>query len=427
MGKISIKAGLIILWASIVIVVFVIEEKFRKPPVEKGDSTSIENYAVQKLNDALANRNLGSVAMALIQNGQIKAEYGLGVGNIQTNSSVKTNETLYLLSSLSKVVTAWGVMKLVQDGKLLLDEPVLPHLTRWRFPGSELYRDKVTARHLLSHTAGFVDGYGHGGFLPGQEVQTIDESLILPKDANKGEAHAAIIVFEPGTAMSYSSAGYAVLQLLIEEVSGQSFNDYMKESVLEPLGMTKSDFDLDAVIDEGREEELATNYDLEMKPHSYRRYANMAGVSLLSTAHDLAQLVMAYYNENPLLSKESLKEFSTPQPGTSFSWGLGHTLYGTNGVGGYVIGHGGGAFPALGAEMRLNPATGNGIVIVASGTQNLISEIGDVWTYWETGHRTFDIRNVVRKRLVHALAAIFIGTLAIVFWKKPGFLIRKIN
>ena len=114
--------------------------------------------------------------------------------------------------------------------------------------------------------------------------------------------------------------------------------------------------------------------------------------------------------------------FSTPQPGTSFSWGLGHTLYAENRVGGYIVGHGGGAFPASGAEMRLNPATGNGIVIVACGSKNLISEIGEVWTYWETGNRIFDIRNVLRKRWVHSLVIIFVGILVIVFWQgRRGF------
>jgi CubicO group peptidase (beta-lactamase class C family) len=143
----------------------------------------------------------------------------------------------------------------------------------------------------------------------------------------------------------------------------------------------------------------------------------MAGVSLRSTAHDLAQLVTAYYNPNPVLSKESVMEMLSPQPGTWLSWSLGHTLYGENNAGGYIAGHGGGAFPASGAEMRFNPQTGNGIVILASGTQGLISEIADVWTYWETGRKLFDVRNVVRKRALHALVAIVLGIAAIILWR----------
>lgn len=413
MRRTALTIGWIIAWVVIVTVFFIAEEILNKPPVKRGDQASFQKYVVQKFDDAIAQKKLGSAAIAIIQNGRIITEQGFGVGNSETNAAVDTQETLYLLSSLSKAVTAWGLMKMVQDRKLTLDEPVLPHLKRWQFPGSEAYRDKVTARQLLNHTAGFVDGYGHGGFLPGEKLQSIEELLTLPSDANIGKPHAAVIVREPGTVMSYSSAGYAVLQLLIEEISGKQFNEYMTETILKPLGMIRSTFSLDTVLAQGRKANLASNYDLNMKSHPHRNYANMAGVSLRSTAHDLAQLVMAYHNANPVLTKESLKQFGIPQPGTSFTWGLGHTLYAESYKGNYVIGHGGGAFPASGAEMRVNPATGNGIVILASGTQGLITEVADTWTYWETGKKSFDIRNVVRKRTIPATVAIAIGVLAI--------------
>lgn len=414
MRKPAITTAWIFLWAALVIAFFISWEILKKPPVVKGDLVSIENYVVHRLKNAQADKKLGSAALVLVQNGRIITEQGFGVAHFETNTPVNTEETLYLLSSLSKAVTAWGIMKLVQEKKIGLDEPVLPFLTRWQFPGSENYRQRVTVRHLLNHTAGFEDNYGHGGFLPGEELQTIEESLTFPKDVNMGQPHAALIVREPGTVMSYSSAGYAVLQLLIEEISGQAFNDYMQEKVFLPLKMTKSCYSLDSILAQGRKHHLASNYDLNLKTYPHRRYTNMAGVSLRSTAHDLAQLLRAYYNTNAVLTKESIKEFGTPQPGTSLTWGLGHTLYGENNSGGYVFGHGGGAFPASGAEMRVNPATGNGIVLLASGTQGLITEISDVWTYWETGNKSFDIRNVVNKWLTHAIIAIIFGALVIV-------------
>jgi CubicO group peptidase (beta-lactamase class C family) len=416
MRKATLTTGLFLLWSFIVVGFFIAEEKLKKPPVHRGSAASIEGYMAQRLRDAVTQRRLGCATMALVQNGKIVAEHGFGIANPETKAPAKTNQTLFLLSSLSKAVTAWGIMKLVQDGKLSLDEPVMQHLKRWRFPGSETYRDKVTARQLLCHTAGLADGYGHSGFLPGEKIQSIEESLNLPKDANTGTGHAAVIVTEPGTVMSYSSAGYAVLQLLIEEITGKPFQTYMREAILLPLGMKQSDYDVDAVIAAGRQLDLAPNYDLALQPNPHRRYTNMAGVSLRSTAHDLAQLVTAYHNENPVLTKETLQQMATPQPGTSQSWGLGHTLYTENNAGGYVIGHGGGAFPASGAEMRLNPATGDGMVLLATGTQGLISELSDAWTYWETGKKAFDIRNIVHKRLVHALAAIVLGATAIIIW-----------
>lgn len=178
----------------------------------------------------------------------------------------------------------------------------------------------------------------------------IEESLTFPKDANQGKPKAAIISVEPGTDMAYSSAGYGVLQLLIEEITHRSFNDFMTEAVLHPLGMFKSGYDLDTIIAAGREHNLAANYDMGLKTYPHRRYTNLAGVALRSTAHDLALLASAYYNENPVLTKESMKHFSMPQPATAETWGLGHTLYGKNDSGAFLLGHGGGAFPASGAS-----------------------------------------------------------------------------
>jgi len=248
-------------------------------------------------------------------------------------------------------------MKLVEEGRLSLDEPVLRHLKRWRFPGSEAYRGKVTVRHLLSHTAGLDDGLGYGGFLPGEAIQTLEESLSLTKDSTVGEPRAVRVAREPGKDMSYSGGGYTILQLLIEEVTNRPFADFMKEAVLQPLGMTKASFDLEAIASEGRSQDLATSYDRELKRHPTRRYTATAAVSLYATPQDVAQFARAYSRENPVLSQETLKQMMMPQPGTSGSWGLGQTLFVANEAGDHVVGHDGGTLPAWGAIMRVNPAT----------------------------------------------------------------------
>ena len=311
----------------------------RAPAVPRGDLAAIENHLVQKLSDAAANKKLGSAALVLVQGDKIAAEHGFGVANAETQAPVKSDQTLYLLASVSKAVTAWGVMKLVEEGTLGLDEPVMRHLKRWRFPGSDAHRDKVTIRHLLSHTAGLDDGLGYGGFLPGEPIQTLEESLTLTKDSTVGEPRGVTVAREPGTGMAYSGGGYTVLQLLIEEVTHRPFADYMKEAVLQPLGMTKASFDLDAIASEGRARDLATSFDTELKPHPHRRYTATAAVSLYATPQDMAQFVLAYTGENPVLRQETLKQMMTPQPGTAATWGLGQTLFVENDAGGHVVGH----------------------------------------------------------------------------------------
>jgi CubicO group peptidase (beta-lactamase class C family) len=153
--KILVTTGLILLWTLAVIAVVLAEAMwFAHPAVQRGDVASIEKHLVQKLSEAAVNRKLGSAALVLVQGGKIVAEHGFGVAKAETQASVQTDQTLFILGSVSKAVTAWGVMKLVEEGKLGLDEPVMRHLKRWRFPGSEAWRDNVTARHLQALTTG---------------------------------------------------------------------------------------------------------------------------------------------------------------------------------------------------------------------------------------------------------------------------------
>ncbi|HYG04498.1 MAG TPA: serine hydrolase domain-containing protein [Chryseosolibacter sp.] len=408
--------SLLFLWIILITAIFVIEQKYRHPDVTPGDFHSLEQYLEAQFNQAYKTKNLGCGGFAVIDRGKIRLERGFGIAN-HINARVDVDSTLFLLSSLSKAVTAWGVIKLVEEQCIKsLDEPIFRYLQRWSFPGKDTLAKYITSRHLLSHTAGFVDGYGHSGVESENDLQSIEESLSGPNDANQGASHPATAVFRPGTEMSYSSAGYGVLQLLIEEKTGKPFHAYMRDNVLLPLGMRQSTYRLEDVVRENRSAHLAAQYDLEMKPHPHRYYANMAGVSLRASIHDLA-LFAAAYSSNAILSQKSIEEFYTPQPGTSMTWGLGHTLYMENSENKFVFGHGGGAFPASGSEMRINPTTGNAIVLVATGSQNFISPLADDWLYWETGKSTFDIRNVIRRRGLAGALIMLGGCIGIVLWQ----------
>lgn len=417
--KMLVTMGLILLWAVAVIAVVLAEAVwFAHPSVNRGNLASIEDHLVEKLGDAAINKRIGSAALVLVQDGEIAAEHGFGVANAETQAPVKSDQTLYKVASVSKAVTAWGVMKLVEDGKLNLDEPVMRHLKRWRFPGSESYRDKVTVSHLLSHTAGLDDGLGYGGFLPGEPVQTLEESLTLTRDSTVGEPRAVTVTREPGQGMAYSSGGYTVLQLLIEEVTNRPFADYMKEAVFEPLGMTKASFDLDATAIEDRTKHLATSYDRDLIPRAHRRYTATAAASLYATPEDMARFILAFTRENPVLRQETLKQMMLPQPGTGGTWGLGLTIYVANDAGGYVVGHDGGSLPAWGAMMRVNPATGNGFALMVSGGRGAVNQLGHDWVYWETGNVTFEARRqIVYNRLVPASVVIVLGAISLVLWK----------
>ncbi|WP_316431700.1 serine hydrolase domain-containing protein [Leptolyngbya sp. NK1-12] len=412
--KIFTTIGWIVLWAVAVIAIVIVEVFWiARPAVPRGDLVTIENYLIQKLSQP-GKPKLGSATLILIQNGEIVAAHPFGIANAEKKSPVEIDQTLYQMASVSKMVTAWGIMKLVEDGTLALDKPANQYLKRWKFPVSQ-YSDKVTIRHLLSHTGGLDDLFGYAGFLPGESIQSLEESLTLTKDSTSGKSRGVTVAREPGQNWLYSGGGYTVLQLLIEEVTQQSFSDYMEKAILKPLGMEKSSFDWEAIAASDRIDELATSFDEELQPSPHRRYTATAAASLYATPQDMARFVQAYSRTNLVLKQETLKQMMQPQPGAHQDWGLGHTLYVANGIDEYAVGHDGGNLPALGHTVRVNPATGNGIVLLISGNLELASQLGDDWVYWETGKLPMNAKlRILGNRLVPALVGIGLGALAIV-------------
>lgn len=414
--------GLIVGW--MVLVVAVVGARaywFAAPDVQRGDLRSIEAHLVARLADAVAAERIGAGALVLLAEGEIVAEHGFGMVDAVTRRRVEPEDTLFQVASVSKAVAAWGVMRLVEEGRLALDEPVAPRLRRWRLAGKEPWTRRVTVRHLLSHTAGLDDGFGYGGFGPGEPVQTLEESLTMTRDSTVGAARGVRVAREPGTAMAYSGAGYAILQLLVEGVAGRPFEEYMQEAVLEPLGMTRSSFDLDVVVRNGWAGSLAPAFDHELQVQPHRRYTAKAAVSLLATPRDVARFAQALLRQNPVLRRETVERMLEPQPGTEGSWGLGLTLFTTDHAGGRVVGHSGGTYPAWGAMTRVNPASGNGMVLMVSGGRGALDRLPHDWVYWETGVILAEARReLLYDQAPGGLAAITLGAVAIAVLRSRG-------
>ena len=147
---------------------------WRQPLAPSGEPGAFADAAVRKLD---RNRR-GNVVFVLIQGGRPVREYAASIG------PPVDRDTLFQVASLSKWVSAWGVMTLVEAGKLDLDQPVATYLRRWNLPKSEFDNDTVTVRRLLSHTAGLTDGLGYSGFAPGVAVQSLEDSLTRASDAS---------------------------------------------------------------------------------------------------------------------------------------------------------------------------------------------------------------------------------------------------
>lgn len=362
----------IFVWA--VLVFFAVDEGWTRRPLASSEDPAAFLTAVEAEVEAA---QPGSFSLILIENGS-------SVGEIHRGARVD-RDSVYQTASLSKWLTAWGVMALVEEGAIELDAPVETYLTRWRLPESEFDTSGVTVRRLLSHTAGLVDGLGYDGFDDPGDVQTLEQSLTRAADASPGKDGVVRVGAEPGAGWAYSGGGYTLLQLLIEEVSGQTFSAFMDARVFTPMGLERTSFD----YDEAKAWGFAANHTAEGAVTPYRRYTAAGATSLFTTAADMARFIQTQVSEDAraALSGDTLALMRTPhaaQLGADI-WGLGVMLYAPNGQGGHVIGHDGDNAPAINTAVRYDPATGDGVVVLETGAPLLATRIAGEWVFWKTG------------------------------------------
>ncbi|WOR16048.1 serine hydrolase domain-containing protein [Hyphomonas sp. FCG-A18] len=358
-------------------VFFATSEGWLKSPIVKSDSAPAFAAAAE---EAVTDEHTGNLGMILIEDGEVAERYFMSTGTPVDGSSV------YQVASLGKWITAWGVMVLVEEGAIDLDTPISEYLTRWQLPESAFDPSGVTVRRLLSHTAGLTDGLGYDGFERAEEVQSLVASLTRALDASPGNSGVVELGAEPGSEWNYSGGGYTILQLVIEEVSGQSFAEFMSQRVFVPLGMERSTFNHEEAIRLG----LAQNFNLNGDTEPFRWYTALAATSLFTSADDLALFIKAQATPEgqSVLSGQSLELIRTPhasQMGADI-WGLGAMLYAQNNDGGYIIGHDGNNGPAINTVARIDPATGDGIVILSTGSEMLATELAGEWVFWKTGN-----------------------------------------
>ena len=365
-------------------------------PVAKSGEVDQYYNAMRDLIDA---GNKEDIALVLIEDGEVVRDYFNGIEN-QINA-----DTLFPTASLSKWITAYSIMMLVEDQKVDLDAPISEYLTRWRLPKSAFNNDSVTLRQLLSHTSGLGDELGFGDFQANEPLPSLVESLKNPRSSS-GEKVDIILDAEPGTNWAYSGGGYLILQLIIEEVSQQSYSSFVSERIFTPLKMSRSNFEY-----LGDYENRTEFYNNESAKTPLLKYQASAATGLSSTANDLVQFVRANTSSrsnDTALSEELIKQMQYPtgrELGADI-WGLGVMLYAPTRHNNYVFGHDGGNEPAINSTVRINPESSDALIVLVSGNSTLASTIGYHWVLWQTGQPDFLSFEVA---LSSAVVPIFFG------------------
>jgi len=163
-------------------------------------------------------------SLAIIKDGKVIYSKSYGLADVENNVPA-TTATNYRLASVTKQFTATAILKLVDQGKLSLDSRLTDVL-----PGAPLYTRDVRIRHLLNHTSGLVD---YEDFVP--DSQTVQ---VLDADVLRLLSKIDTVYFPAGAKFRYSNSGYALLALVVEAVSGESFAAFLKKNIFEPRGMS---------------------------------------------------------------------------------------------------------------------------------------------------------------------------------------------
>jgi CubicO group peptidase (beta-lactamase class C family) len=256
----------------------------------------------------------------------IRAE-GYGLANIELQAAVKP-ATLFQSGSIGKQFAATGVMMLVEAGRIRLDDPLVKF-----FPGGPPWWKEATVRELLSHTAGFAD---YPKKMDMRKDYTEEEILAI--------AESSPPAYAPGTGWSYSNLGYATLGILIHQVTGEFYGDFLQEKIFKPLQMSTTRIINEADIIPNR----AAGYRLvngELKNQEWVAPSlnTSADGSLYFTIIDLAKWDAALYTDR-LLKASSLQTMwtvATLSDGKPNDAGYGFGWFIRSRYGHRVIEHGG--------------------------------------------------------------------------------------
>jgi CubicO group peptidase (beta-lactamase class C family) len=312
--------------------------------------------------------------IALVQGKEVVWTEAYGYADV-AGGRVLTIETPMSVQSITKSVTAWGVLRLGEKGLIDLDAPVAQYLKSWQFPLTDYPTEKITVRQLLSHTAGMPLGDFTNIYSPGE---------VMPSNRDV-MTREVVLLREPGTGFSYSNTGYNLLEILIEDVTGQSFSDYIRTEVLLPLGLESAAFDIDKAVTPYP----PTGYNLRGEPIPVYLYPSKASGGLFATAQDIARFAVAGMQKNPVLSGESIKLLYAPQSrkigiyGLIFeAYGFGHYLEKLpNGM--LSVSHGGQGNGIM-THWQAVPETGDAIVILTNSQRSwpFIACVLNDWAQW---------------------------------------------
>jgi CubicO group peptidase (beta-lactamase class C family) len=311
-------------------------------------------------------RSLAGLAAGIVKDGRVVYARGFGFADAQHNIHV-TRDTSFRIGSISKTLTAIGLMQLFEQGRFKLDDPVNSHLRAYKI-AQPAQSPPVTFRHLLTHTSGIGEVRRFSDLVrPTLGLACKPGSIPTLRDYYAPALKAEVA---PGTKWAYANHGFATLGQLVEDISGEPFAQYMRDHVFAALGMEHTDY----LLSERVGTTLAQGYRMRrrgLQPVPYREIVPGPAGSVFSSVNEMVKYLAALLggganDSGRIIKADTLATMMTQHyqldPRLT-AVGLAFMIDQVDGM--RIIGHGGG-WPGFTSSMRLAPDQGVGVVVLTN-------------------------------------------------------------
>jgi CubicO group peptidase (beta-lactamase class C family) len=303
------------------------------------DPADLEAFLDGVMAAHMPSRNIPAATVSVVKDGRLFFAKGYGLADREERTPVEADRTLFRIGSTSKLFTWTAVMQLVERGRLDLHADINTYLQSFQIPAT--FPEPITMEHLLTHTPGFEEG-GIGYLILKEEAKVRPLGEVLAE-------HVPDRVRPPGTWASYSNYGTALAGLIVEEVSGVPFAEYVERNIFDPLSMHRSTFR--EPLPESLAEGMATGYEWKaglFEPGFFELISNFGPAGAMSsTATDMASFMIAHlqhgrFGDRRILEEETARlmhrRHFTADPRLP---GMAYGFYESEVHGQRIIGHGG--------------------------------------------------------------------------------------
>ncbi|MBH5319826.1 serine hydrolase [Paenibacillus sp. GSMTC-2017] len=262
----------------------------------KLDKRDVRAFAKQFFEQKEIADQLAGAVLVVVKDGEVLLNEGYGYADIATKKPVDPHKTVFRIASVTKLITAVGIMQLAETGKVDLNKDVQTYLPDTQIPNKTGF--PLTLKHLLTHTSGFDNGTAADPNKQYSLEQYVKDTM-------------STVVVKPGEEYNYNNFGYDLQGYVIEKVSALSYEDYLNKHLFDPLGMANSSL----IFSEEVKEVIATPYNGELKQaeHTINEPINMPKGGMFSTGTDMANFLLAMVNGGKFGGERILTETSVKE------------------------------------------------------------------------------------------------------------------